>query len=103
MKFQTNNRTVTITQKENAMAIKKLKFRAVTLELDHSNPDTPAMVYKGRGAATYDAAMYSGTLDTAGGTYGVSLDAWEVDWLASQESKVEAAMDAARDGNPDYA
>jgi hypothetical protein len=67
----------------------------ITLVLDPTDPDTPAMVY-GRAAgheysSTYDCAIGTGEIDDA-----VTLTEEQVTWLEHQSDRVDLAYTLAR-------
>jgi hypothetical protein len=79
---------------------KKTYFRGtLTLVIDDSNSDTPAMVYARREkfASTYDCATSEGMVDDEH-----QLSEADLEWLESHRDKVERAFEIARKDHPEY-
>ena len=69
----------------------------VTLEIDHNDPCTPALVHNGRYYSSFDYARGSGTIDDQ-----YALTEAELDILGKHEDAVNEAFEIARKDYPEY-
>jgi hypothetical protein len=75
----------------------------ITLVLDETDSDTPAMVYSRdrKASATYPCAVDNAAVYGAS-TGDVDLTPSQLAWLGRFETVVDRAYTVARRGNPDY-
>jgi len=74
----------------------------IVLELDRNDPDTPAMVVMGDYFASYDAAISTGLLATAGGNDERELTESQMNFLHRQGNQVDGVIEEARRGMKEY-